>query len=72
MFFSIRPVPVYYQGAGSEYLDNAVGQGFESYGQQVPGIDGYIDRVHIGEAQFEAFGMSRLFFVNSYSNTYID
>ncbi|WP_253274266.1 esterase-like activity of phytase family protein [Myxosarcina sp. GI1] len=52
-----RPVPVYYQGAGSEYLDNAVGQGFESYGQQVPGIDGYIDQVHIAEAQFNALGM---------------
>ena len=54
---STRPVPVYYQGAGIEYLDNAVGQGFESYGQEVPGIDGYIDQVHIGEAQFEALGM---------------
>ncbi len=49
------PVPVYYQGAGSEYLDNSVGKGFEQYGFQVPGIEGLIDQVHIAEAQFAAF-----------------
>ncbi|MEO0926109.1 MAG: alkaline phosphatase [Cyanobacteria bacterium J06643_13] len=52
------PVPVYYEGAGSEYLDNAVGQGFEQYGFDVPGIDGLIDQTHIAEAQFNAFGLT--------------
>ena len=50
------PVPVYYQGAGSEYLDSAVGTGFEQYGFEVPGIDGLIDQTHIAQAQFAAFG----------------
>jgi alkaline phosphatase len=52
-----RPVPVYYQGAGSDYLDNAVGDGFTAYGEEVPGVEGFIDQVHIGEAQFNAFGL---------------
>ena len=51
------PVPVYYQGAGSEYLDNSVGEGFEQYGFEVPGVDGLIDQTHIAEAQFNAFGL---------------
>jgi alkaline phosphatase len=42
-----RPVPVYYQGAGTEILANSVGQGFESYGFNVPGIAGLIDQTHI-------------------------
>jgi len=42
-----RPVPVYYQGAGTEMLANSVGQGFESYGFNVPGIAGLIDQTHI-------------------------
>lgn len=50
------PVPVYYQGAGSELLDDAVGTGFEQYGFEVPGIEGLIDQTHIAEAQFAAFG----------------
>lgn len=50
------PVPVYYQGEGAEYLDQSVGQGFESYGFQVPGIEGLIDQVHIAEAMSEAIG----------------
>ncbi|MBV6622958.1 MAG: alkaline phosphatase [Rivularia sp. (in: Bacteria)] len=49
------PVPVYYQGAGSEYLDNAIGEGFEQYGFDVPGVDGLIDQVHIAQAQFAGF-----------------
>ena len=52
------PVPVYYQGPGSEYLDNSVGEGFEQYGFEVPGIEGLIDQTHIAEAQFEAFGLT--------------
>ena len=51
-----RPVPVYSQGVGSDYLNNATGTGFESYGQQVPGVNGLIDQAHIGQAQFDAFG----------------
>ena len=51
-----RPVPVYSQGVGSDYLNDATGTGFESYGQQVPGINGLVDQVHIGQAQFNAFG----------------
>ena len=51
------PVPVYYEGAGSEFLDNAVGTGFEQYGFEVPGIEGLIDQTHIAQAQFAAFGL---------------
>lgn len=50
------PVPVYYQGVGSEYLDNAVGNGYEQYGFEVPGIEGLVDQAHIAQAQFNAFG----------------
>ena len=49
------PVPVYYEGAGSESLDDAVGTGFEQYGFEVPGIEGLIDQTHIAQAQFAAF-----------------
>jgi alkaline phosphatase len=49
-----RPVPVYYQGAGSEVLDGLVGQGFESYGYDIPGIDGLADQVHIYQTMFAA------------------
>ena len=51
------PVPVYYEGAGSEFLDDAVGTGFEQYGFEVPGIEGLIDQTHIAQAQFAAFGI---------------
>ena len=53
------PVPVYYEGAGSEFLDNAVGTGFEQYGFEVPGIEGLIDQSHIAQAQFAAFGIEQ-------------
>ena len=49
-----RPVPVYYQGDGSEFLDEAVGTGFTAYGEEVPGIEGYVDQVHIGQAMYSA------------------
>ena len=52
------PVPVYYQGLGSEYLDNSIGKGFEQYGFEVPGVEGLIDQTHIAQAQFEAFGLT--------------
>jgi alkaline phosphatase len=44
-----RPVPVYYQGAGTEQLTASVGTGYEAYGKQVQGIPGFIDQVDIGE-----------------------
>jgi alkaline phosphatase len=44
-----RPVPVYYQGVDSATLTNSIGQGFESYGSQVPGIANAVDQVHIGQ-----------------------
>ena len=53
------PVPVYYEGAGSEFLDDAVGTGFDQYGFEVPGIDGLIDQTHIAQAQFAAFGIEQ-------------
>ena len=49
-----RPVPVYYQGDGSEVLTEAAGTGFEAYGEQVPGIDGFVDQVHIGQTMAAA------------------
>jgi alkaline phosphatase len=48
-----RPVPVYYQG-GSFNLNRFVGQGFTQYGQQVPGISGLVDQVHIYQAMLDA------------------
>ncbi|MDJ0661633.1 MAG: alkaline phosphatase [Crocosphaera sp.] len=46
---SNRPVPVYYQGAGSEVLDGFIGEGFESYGVEVPGIPDHVDLVHLAQ-----------------------
>jgi len=37
-------VPVYYQGDSSEVLDGLVGEGYESYGSKVPGIEGLVDQ----------------------------
>lgn len=48
------PVPVYYQGDGSEVLDESVGEGYELYGYEVPGVPGLIDQVHIAQAMFAA------------------
>jgi len=42
-----RPVPIYYQGAGSEILDSFIGQGYEMYGADVAGLPDHIDLVHI-------------------------
>ncbi len=53
-----RPVPIYYQGAGSEILDGLIGQGYEMYGEQVPGIEGHIDLVHIFQTMKGAFELS--------------
>ncbi|MEM6612417.1 MAG: alkaline phosphatase, partial [Cyanobacteria bacterium P01_C01_bin.72] len=46
---SNRPVPVYYQGAGSEVLDGFIGEGFESYGVEVEGIPDHVDLVHLAQ-----------------------
>jgi alkaline phosphatase len=48
---SNRPVPVYYQGANSQILDRAIGQGYKAYGADVPGIPGLIDQTVIYRAQ---------------------
>jgi alkaline phosphatase len=51
---SNRPVPVYFQGNGSEVLLNSVGQGYQAYGQAVPGIPGLVDEVHTAKTQLQA------------------
>jgi alkaline phosphatase len=51
---SNRPVPVYYQGAGSEVLTGLVGKGYNSYGYDVPGIAGLVDEVNIYQTMYEA------------------
>ncbi len=48
------PVPVYFQGNGSDYIANSVGKGFEQYGFQVAGLSGLTDQVHIANTMFEA------------------
>ncbi len=45
------PVPVYYQGDGSDLLDGLVGEGFTSYGYQIAGIEGHVDQSHIAFVQ---------------------
>ena len=52
-----RPVPVYYQGAGGEFFEEVIGEGYTAYGEKVAGVDGFIDQVHIAQAQFAAFGV---------------
>ncbi|MFN6525822.1 esterase-like activity of phytase family protein [Nostoc sp. ChiSLP03a] len=47
-----RPVPVYYQGAGSEVLNNLVGKGYNAYGSDIPGIAGLNDQTHIYQTMF--------------------
>lgn len=51
---SNRPVPVYYQGAGSEVLDSFVGQGYESYGNQISGFPGHVDQSQIYQTMLSA------------------
>jgi alkaline phosphatase len=53
-----RAVPIYYQGAGSEILDNLIGTGYEMYGEKVPGIEDHVDLVHIFQTMNEALLMS--------------
>lgn len=47
-----RPVPVYFQGEGTQLLDDFVGQGYEVYGEEVPGIEGLIDQTHIYQTMY--------------------
>lgn len=49
-----RPVPVYSQGDSSEVLDSFVGQGYESYGSEVPGIEGLVDQTHIYQTMYDS------------------
>ncbi len=51
---SNRPVPVYYQGAGSQRLSDFVGKGYDAYGYDIPGIPGMVDQSHIFQAMFAA------------------
>lgn len=51
-----RPVPVYYQGKGSEFLTKSVGKGFQLYGYKIPGIQGLVDQIHIYQTQRKAIG----------------
>jgi len=50
---SNRMVPVYYQGRAFD-LTPYIGQGFKSYGFDVPGVPNAIDQVHIHEAMLTA------------------
>ena len=51
---SNRPVPVYFQGNGSDVLNGFVGQGYDAYGQAVPGIAGLVDQSHTALTQLDA------------------
>jgi len=51
---SNRPVPIYYQGSGSEVLDGLVGKGYQAYGNEIPGIENHNDQVHIYETMYSA------------------
>lgn len=54
---SNRPVPVYFQGNGSDVLNGFVGQGYNAYGQAIPGIAGLVDQSHIARTQLDALQM---------------
>jgi len=45
-----RPVPVYYQGEGSEVVDLFTSTGVSAYGTVINGVPGMIDQAHIAEA----------------------
>ena len=46
-----RPVPVYYQGDGSELIAAYEGGSYQAYGETVEGVANFIDQVHLGLAQ---------------------
>lgn len=49
-----RPVPVYYQGYSSDVLTKSIGQGFKLYDNNIPGIPGLTDQIHIYQTQLAA------------------
>ena len=49
-----RPVPVYYQGYASDVLTKSIGQGFKLYDNNIPGIPGFTDQIHIYQTQLAA------------------
>lgn len=49
-----RPVPVYYQGYASDVLTKSIGKGFKLYDNDIPGIAGLTDQIHIYQAQLSA------------------
>ncbi|WP_310426286.1 alkaline phosphatase [Chamaesiphon sp. VAR_48_metabat_135_sub] len=51
---SNRPVPVYYQGFASDVLTKSIGQGFKLYDNDIPGIPGLTDQIHIYQTQLAA------------------
>jgi alkaline phosphatase len=51
---SNRPVPVYFQGDGSQVLLDSVGKGYDAYGNAIPGIPGLVDQVHTAKTQLQA------------------
>jgi alkaline phosphatase len=51
---SNRPVPVYYQGYAANVLTKSIGQGFKLYDNDIPGIPGLTDQIHIYQTQLAA------------------
>jgi alkaline phosphatase len=49
-----RPVPVYYQGYASDVLTKSIGQGFKLYDNDIAGIPGLTDQIHIYQTQLAA------------------
>jgi alkaline phosphatase len=49
-----RPVPVYYQGYAADVLTKSIGQGFKLYDNNIPGIPGLTDQIHIYQTQLAA------------------
>ena len=47
---SNRPVPIYYDGPESQAIMDSEGEGFELYGEEIPGVEGLVDQIHIAEA----------------------
>ena len=45
-----RPVPIYYQGEGSEVFQQFVSTGVEAYGTVITGVPGMIDQAHVAKA----------------------
>ena len=48
-----RPVPVYFQGADSEIIEDFKGADYQMYNKEVRGVSNFIDQTHLGKAQIE-------------------